>query len=558
MSRICAGAAWAALLLTSLGAGIVEGAARAVPLIEAVKAADVSTVRTLLQQPGDVNATTADGTTALHWAVFRDNLPLTELLIRSRANVKAANRYGATPLSMACVNGNPEIIDRLLTAGVDVNATSAAGETALMTAARTGKVDAVAVLLRRGASVNARESANGQTALMWAAGRNNFGVVKALIEAGADYKLEAKGNQAVPPMSIALEKGSSPLDYSFSKFKSPTPPVFTAFDYAVRQGHIETVKVLLDAGYNVNRELVDGSTALLRALVNNHYELASALIDRGADVRASKPGWTPLHQLAVNRRPNVIGNGTPWATPTGTLSSLDLMRKIVAKGADVNARMTNDLITGSRTQFSRVGAPPILLSAKTCDVPAMRLLVELGANPNLKSDNDDTALMLASGVKIWAPGEDPGTDEECFEAAKYAVELGNDVLATNSNGDMAVHGAALRGIIPLMDYLISKGARIDKEGATNDDNWTPYTIAKGVFYANHVETQPAMADHLIKLLAERGITDLTAYEPDLSTYDCGVYCSTRTPAQQKILREKRAAREAAARAARDTAPKKGQ
>ena len=556
MSRICAGAAWAVLLVMSLAARGAEAAA-AVPLIEAVKAANVSTVRTLLQQKVDVNATTSDGATALHWAVFKDDANVVDMLIKAGANPKTANRYGATPLQMACVNGNAAIIERLLTAGVDVNSTSAAGETALMTAARTGKVDAVAVLLRRGANVNARESANGQTALMWAAGRNNAEVVKTLIEAGADFKLEAKGNQAVPPMGIALERGTSTLDYgSGAKFKAPKAPVFTAFDYAVRQGHVAAVKVMLDAGYPVNRELADGSTALLRALINNHFELAAVLIDRGADVRANKAGWTALHQVAVNRRPNVIGNGTPWASPTGTVSSLDVMRKLVAKGADPNARMTNDLITGSRTQFSRLGATPILLSAKTCDLPAMRLLVELGADPKAKSDNDDTALMLAAGIKIWAPGEDPGTEEECFEAAKYAIEQGNDINAFNSNGDMAVHGAALRGNIPLMDYLISKGAKIDKSIA-NDDGWTPLSIAIGVFYSNHVETQPELAEHLKKVMAGMGITDLKSYEPDLTNYDCGVYCSTRTPEQQKVQREKRAAREARARAERAASVKKG-
>jgi uncharacterized protein len=445
---------------------------------------------------------------------------------------------------MACANGNAAIIERLLTAGADVNATSAAGETALMTAARTGKVDAISVLLRRGANVNARESADGQTALMWAAARNNAGAVKALIEAGAQVDLTATGNKANPPAPIGLNKGSNPLDYGFLKFKAIDVPTFTALDYAVRQGNIEAVKALLDGGANVNRVLEDGSSPLLRAIINNHYELAAVLIERGADVKANKTGWTPLHQLSVMRRPNTNGNGTPWATPTGNLDSLDLLKLLVARGADVNARMTSDLHTGSRTQLSRLGATPFLLSAKSCDVPAMRLLVAAGADPNIKTDNDDTPMMLAAGLKIWGPGEDPGTDDECLEAVKLTFELGNDVQAVNSNYDTALHGAALRGTVSTVNFLVEHGAKWKKEEATNDDGWTPYGVANGVFYSNHVHSAPAVVARMEEIMKSHGVTDFESYKVDLSTYDCGVYCSTRTPAAMKLLRAKRAARDA--------------
>ena len=73
-------------------------------------------VRSLLDQKVPVNASQPDGTTALHWAVNRDDLETADLLIRAGANVTAATRYGVTPLYFACVNGNAAMIERLLKA----------------------------------------------------------------------------------------------------------------------------------------------------------------------------------------------------------------------------------------------------------------------------------------------------------------------------------------------------------------------------------------------------------------------------------------------------------
>ena len=153
--------------LLSLGA-----TGRDVPLVEAVKAKDVATVRALLQQPLDVKVAELDGTTALHWAAHGDDLDIVDLVLRAGADVSATNRYGVTALSIACENGNARLIERLLQAGADPNTTMADGETALMTAARTGRPDALTVLLRYGAEVNAKERQRGQTALIWAASEN--------------------------------------------------------------------------------------------------------------------------------------------------------------------------------------------------------------------------------------------------------------------------------------------------------------------------------------------------------------------------------------------------
>lgn len=539
MRRIVVGAALVAFAVVSVGAGAAHAAGSS--LIDAIRNGDAATVRALLKQPGGAKAASPDGTTALHWAVHRDDLAVTDLLLTAGADVKAANRFGATPLSMACVNGNAAIIERLVAAGADVNAASAGGATPLMIAARTGRVDAIKALVQHGANVNARELADGQTALMWAAARNNAEAVKVLIEVGADIKATAPGSRVKPPAAL-VENDTESLGNrtreagAFKSFQAPKPPTFSALDYAVREGHLEAVRALVDGGADVNRELEDGSTPLLRAILNNHHQLAMFLLEKGANAKASRIGWTPLHHVAVNRRPNVLGPGTPWAIPTGTTDSLDLIRKLVSLGADVNARMTNDLNTGSRRIFSRFGATPFLLAAKTCDVAGMKLLLELGADPRLRTDAGETATILAAGLLIWGPGEDPGTEEECLEATQVALNAAPEQInGANVTGDTALHGATMRGFVSIIDYLVEKGAKLD---AINDKGWAPWTVADGVFYANHVIGQPAAKIRIDKLMADRGLST-EGLKSDPTNFDC-VGCTTRSAGQIEAQKKRQA------------------
>ena len=253
-------------------------------------------MRALLKQQVDVNAAEADGTTALHWAVHRDNLETVDLLLTAGANARAVNRYGVTPLNLAATNGNAAVVERLLKAGADANAALPEGETALMTAARSGNVAAVKVLLAHGADVNAKEAWKGQTPLMWAAAENHAAVARVLIEAGADIKARSKGG------------------------------VFTPFLFAVRGGQIDAARVLIDAGADVNETLPDGTSALIVAVMNAHYELASLLLEKGANPNAAAQGWTALHQIAWTRRPN-YGYNLPGPVPTGSLDALDLVSR---------------------------------------------------------------------------------------------------------------------------------------------------------------------------------------------------------------------------------------
>ena len=452
-----------ALLLSAVS---LPGAGPDAVLADAAERMDRAAVRALLQQRVDVNTPQIDGMTALHWAAFKDDLETGGLLVRAGANVKAANRYGVTPLSLACVNGNGEMVELLLKAGADPNTALPGGETALMTAARTGSLAPVKSLLIRGAGVDSRDERRGQTALMWAAAEGHAEVVKELIEAGADFRLRL-------------------------------PTGFTPLLFAVREGRIPVVNVLLKAGADVNDTVpVDGgrrrgyggrlppagASALLMAVMNAHFEVAAHLVDAGADVNAALPGYTPLHAITAVRKPG-IGDNDPGPEGSGTLSSLELVKKLVAHGADVNARMTKRANL-TNTRLKELGATPFLLAAQVADAELMRALAALGADPFIPNVDHSTPLMVAAGLATRSPGEDAGTESEVLEAVQLALELGADINAVDVNGETAMHGAAYKNLPKVVKLLASKGAKIDVWNREDRYGWTPLAISVGYRFGN--------------------------------------------------------------------------
>ena len=458
-------------LLPAVHVDVASAGGRA-PLVAAVRNRDAAAVSVLLKQPTSVNVAEADGTTALHMATDLDDLATARLLVRAGANVKAANRYGVTPLYSAAVNGNAAMIELLLGAGADANTALPEGETALMTAARTGKVDAVRVLLAHGADVNTRESWKHQTALMWAAHEGNAGTVKLLLEAGANIN-----------------------DRSIFGWD--------ALLFAARQGQIDTIKTLVAAGANVNDTLPDRTSALVTAIQGLNYEAAGILLENGIDPNASGQGWTALHELVWSRRPQ-RGQNNPGQKPQGNLSSLDLARKLVEHGADINARETKEPNSDmeGRNSLNRFGATPFFLAAKACDVPMMQTLLALGADPFLGNVDGDTPLMVAAGVGVYSQGESPGEPEESAEAVKMLLDLGAPVNDVDKNGETALHGPAWRGSNEAVMLLVNAGARLD---VRNKRGWLPLTIADGVYYNARVMMNLHTAKLLRELMVARGL-----------------------------------------------------
>lgn len=413
-------------------------------------------------------ATSPDGTTGLHWAAHRDDLQSARRLLKAGADARAANRFGATPLSEACVNGNGAMVDLLLKAGADANGTLPSGETMLMIASRTGKVEAVRALITAGANVNARESQRSQTALMWAAAEGNGETVGALLQAGAE-------------LNTRVDSG------------------FTAFLFAVREGRLGVVRTLLKAGADVNETFQpgtisgkkfaqvragprSGTSALVIAVANAHFELAAHLLDAGADPNAAIPGLTALHVITGVRKSG-LGDNDPSPDGSGNMTSIGFVRKMAAKGANLNAKMTKRVSIGL-TGINTLGATPFFMAARGADAELMRVLAELGADPKINNADNSTPLMAAAGLGTRSPGEDAGTEPEVLEAIQAALDLGNDINAVDNNGETAMHGAAYKNSPKAVELLAAKNAKREVWDKPNKNGWTPLRIAEGYRFGN--------------------------------------------------------------------------
>jgi ankyrin repeat protein len=458
--------------LVLLVPALTAAAGRAVPIADAARDGDLKALRALLAQKVNVNAPEPDGSTALHWAADRGDLTAVDLLLRNGANARVVNRYGVTPLSLAADNGGAAVIDRLLKAGADPNTAAGGGETVLMTAARAGRTDAVRVLIEGGANVNTR----------------------------------SKGPSVKAAMGGRIPRVNDPI--GLRAHRDPTWAVnndglqFTPIMWAAREGKIDAAKALLDGGANVNDEKPgDGTTVLILAILNRHYELAANLLDSGADP-SKGPGYTALQQLVWTRRLNA-GFGGQHPEPTGTLDSLELARKLIAKGVKINHQATKSFRDGYRNRFNRVGSTAFLQTAKLADVPMMKLLVASGADIHITNGDKDTPLMVAAGVGILNPNEDAGTEAEVMESVKYLLEeLHFDVNTINNNGETALHGAAYRGFNEVAGYLIDRGANLE---VANVLGWKPITIADGLFYSGFFKANPHTAAYLREVYAKKGL-----------------------------------------------------
>jgi ankyrin repeat protein len=350
-----------------------------------------------------------------------------------------------------------------------------------MTAARAGKLGPVKALLARGATVDSRDTRHGQTALMWAAAEGHAEVAEELIKAGAGVRLRVDAG-------------------------------FTPLLFAVREGRIGVVKMLLKAGADVNdtvpadvgrrgyggRLPPPGASALLLAVTNGHYELAAHLLDAGANPNAALPGYTVLHAITSVRKPGV-GDNDPAPEGSGSMSSIEFVKTLVAHGADVNARMTRRANLAN-TRLKELGATPFLLAALTADAELMRTLAALGADPLLPNGDYSSPLMVAAGLATRSPGEDAGTESEVLDAVQAALDLGADPNAVDINGETAMHGAAYKNLPLVVKFLAAKGAKIDVWNRTNKFGWTPLAIAVGYRFGNFKpspETEAALREVMI-------------------------------------------------------------
>ena len=471
-------------------------AATGADLVSAAEAGDSAAVRAQLNSGADANAADLDGTTALHWAAHLGDANMAEALVTAGAAVNARNAYGVRPISLACSSGSGRLVKLLLEAGAEAGAVRSGGETALMTAARTGNLDAVEALLDHGADPNATER-NAQTALMWASAEGHEPVVRALIAAGADLK-------------ATLDSG------------------FNALFFAVREGRADVVRTLLSAGYDVNEALQrrarpryqhadSGMSPLILAIENGHYELAVALLEAGADPNDERTGYTPLHTITWVRKPKNSDYGSdPAPEGSGNLSSLQFVQTLVAMGADVNRRLANGHPMAPKINVQ--GATAFLFAADKADVPLMKTLLDLGADPLLANVEGTTPLMAAAGLGTTAPLEEAGTEQEAYEATKLLLSLGADINRLDSNGETVMHGASYGSFPAVIQLLAESGADPELWKQPNKHGWTPLFIAEG-YRPGNFKPAPLAIAAIERLMAAEGIPTEGPRPRHVGTYE---------------------------------------
>jgi ankyrin repeat protein len=514
-------------------------------LSQAVQRGDRPAVESLLRSHVPVDSAEGDGTTALHWAAYQNNIALAQLLLDAHANVNVKTRIdAATPLFMACQNGSAPMIELLLRHGANVNTPNALGTTPLMIAASSGNADAVKVLLTHGADPNARESAHQQTALMFAANLDRGDAIRVLVDHGADPNIQSKlstidkparnfgpinGNGAdpvadvsAPPTTPAAPRRQRPQqetrpqqdtassdDKASATTPAPAAPMggrdrgpttlggFAPLHYAARQGSLAATIALLDKGADINEvTLSEQSTPLVLAIANGHLDVAKVLVDRGADVnKANIMDVTPLYATI-----DVAWVPKEWS-PEPVIAQektnyLVLMQDILDHHADPNARLGRAIwsrvLAENRVWTEVAGSTAFLRAAMADDVKAMKLLVAAGADPNIPTKTGTTPLMVAAGVGWGANYSQTAPDR--MAAVQYCISQGGKITAQDDLGFTALHGAGFVGDLPIIQYLVDHGARPDVKSKAGD---TPADSANGPFEKSL--PQPQAVALLVKL-----------------------------------------------------------
>ena len=533
-----------------IGFLLASGSSAAVrsEIADAAMQGDRPAVRALLAKKADVNAPQVDGTTALHWAVRADDLEMTETLLKAGANATAANQSSATPMLLAAMNGNAAILERLVQAGADPNApVSETGDTALMLAARTGKVDAVKALLDHGAKVNAKETWGGTTAVMWAVAELHPEITRLLVERGAD--VNAKSN-FVPSASGRGFEGTSAVapkgNQTTEEFASGW---MTPLMFAARENDLESARILVKAGADVNAVGADGKDALGLAFFDGSYDVASLLIDAHANVNhADAQRFTPLF-WAVDRRNMETAPNFPWMVTT---DPLPLVKRLLDAGADPNFLVNNTPRARMREGSPRiVFATALMRAAFAGDVELVKLLLAHGADPHIPSSDRETTLAAACGLAFINGYHRQRPSAERLEVVKLMVDLGEDVNHADAYGITPLMAAANLGDINVVRYLIEKGADLGAHdlGKKNDGNFgssveplmpIDYAIGVGTFVPNNAVI---MHEDVVKLMSDemkkRGIRHTTS-ECTLRGFTCSIANvdpKTATPAEIAKVRK---------------------
>jgi ankyrin repeat protein len=532
---------------------------------------DLEMVNLLITAGARVNVTNSAGVTPIHMASLYGHAPIIERLLKAEADAKSRGPAGETLLMLASRNGNPDAIKALIAAGADVNAREPIrGTTALMWAVEQKHPAAVKVLLDAGADFKAKTAGAGLPR-NYMAGRVNVTAVEAAAKRqmtaaanGRSYEeqlalegvggrfggsnrtqlqsgqpgqaaaaAQGQGNRgqrgAQPGAAAPAQTAAAPAqaaaappddddDFVFAGLVGTGGGGLTALILAAREAELESAKLLLDKGADINQVTEYGWTPLLTATNNRNYQFAKFLIDRGADVNlANKGGWTPLYLATDNR--NIEGGDFP--VPKPDMEHLEFIKLLLERGANPNTRVKDNTLT--RTIFTmqwflESGATPFIRAAQSGDVELMKLLLTHGADPKLATDHGDNALTVAGGIG-WVEGVTyEHSPKANLETVKLLLELGLDPNSANRDGRTPLMGAAMKGRTEVIQVLVDHGAKLDQRDRGSRDTDTVVSVNAGhtwqaVDYADGLVrvgvqsavTRPEAAALLRKLMGEKGM-----------------------------------------------------
>jgi ankyrin repeat protein len=475
------------LILPAVIYQAVGYAAGDAPLVAAAKSDNLPAVRALIAKHANVNEHATDGSTAILWATYHSDLEMAQALISAGAAVNTPNHYGITPLLQACGSGDAPLIAALLKAGADIAVTHPDGETPLMAASRTGHVDAVRLLLDAGANVNAADSYQQETALMWAATEGHVDVVKALLEKGADPN--RKGHVT------AIDE---------RKHADHATGGFTALMFAVRNGHEAVARALIKGGADPKLANGDGVTATTVAIVNDRFDLASALLDLGADPNDGSLYFAvDMHDATTDMRAH--DGSRLRADHANKLTSLELVKQLLDRGADPNKAFIGQLHSTTLCCDSEINASPFYRAAVASDVEALTLMIAHGAqvdwsptevkkeakgagggrgNPNVGKTPVMAAMVggrgaaFAAGPGFGRLGPPPfreASNREPLDAVKVLLAANANPNTKAPDGSTPLHQAVQARQVEIIRALVAAGAKLD---ATNKDNLTPLLLAE--------------------------------------------------------------------------------
>lgn len=501
----------------------------------AVYRSDKEMVDLLLRAGANPKTPNRDGATPLWLAAINGNAGIITALLDAGADVNEKLPFGRSPLMAAARTGDVDAIKVLLDRGANVNARETLrGTTPLMWAADEGHAPAIQFLIAHGADIAAKSdpaergrgpalgksndprkavaaqgaalaagkpapglgafrndnSAFGQLAQGQAPGGGRGGPGRGAGRAGAAANNDAQGDNG--------DDAAAAVGFSRRRQAPKDGGALTPLVYAARANDLESVKVLLAAGADINQTTGYGWSPLLVATQNRYYKLGAFLLDHGANVNLpNKGGWTPLYLATDNR--NIENGDYPVRKPD--MDHLEYIKLLLDHGADVNARIKDS--TETRTVFTNQwldenGATAFLRASQSGDIALMKLLLAHGADPKIDTVLHVTALQVAAGIG-WVEGITyEWSPEATLQAVKMLLDLGLDPNAQADTGRTALHGAAHKGRTDVIQALYDHGAKLDTRDYGNTDN-------RGGKLAVHTWEAVDYADGLVRVGVQSAI-----------------------------------------------------